>query len=108
MKTRIAINGAAGRMGRRLVALASADPELEVAAALEFAKHTELGKDAGLISGFGEIGVPLTAALDAPVQAVIDFSVPAGAEAITATCVQRKLPLVMATTGLTEKQRAMI
>lgn len=107
-KTLIAINGAAGRMGRRLVALASADPDLEVAAALEFAKHTELGKDAGVISGFGEIGVPLSATLSATVQAVIDFSVPAGAEAITATCVERKLPLVMATTGLTEAQKQTI
>lgn len=107
-KTQIAINGAAGRMGRRLVALASADSELEVAAALEFAKHAELGKDAGLVAGFGEIGVRLSPTLEAPVQAVIDFSVPAGAEAITATCVARKLPLVMATTGLSDSQRQTI
>lgn len=107
-KTLIAINGAAGRMGRRLVALASADPKLEVGAALEFAKHTELGKDAGVISGFGEIGVPLSPTLDKSVQAVIDFSVPAGAEAITATCVRLKLPLVMATTGLTDGQKQTI
>ena len=107
-KTRIAINGAAGRMGRRLVALGSADPELEVAAALEFAKHTELGKDAGLIAGFGEIGVPLTAALGVFVQAVIDFSVPAGAEAITNACVKMNLPLVMATTGLSDAQRTAV
>lgn len=107
-KTKIAINGAAGRMGRRLVALASADPELEVAAALEFARHTELGKDAGLISGFGQIGVPLSATLDVPAEAVIDFSVPAGAEAITSTCVAKKLPLVMATTGLSDAQKKTI
>jgi 4-hydroxy-tetrahydrodipicolinate reductase len=105
MKTRIAINGAAGRMGRRLVALGSADPELEVAAAREVATHSDRGKDAGTICGFGEIGVALSPSLTVPVQAVIDFSVPAGAEAITATCVKLKTPLVMATTGLSVGQQ---
>ena len=37
--TRIAINGAAGRMGRRLIALGSDDPELEIAAALEIGEE---------------------------------------------------------------------
>ena len=36
MSIRLAINGAAGRMGQRLVALATADAELEVAAAIEY------------------------------------------------------------------------
>ena len=44
---RIAIHGAAGRMGRQLVALAAADPELAMAAALESAGHPRLGDDAG-------------------------------------------------------------
>ena len=34
-RIRIVINGAAGRMGRRLVALAADDEQLELAAALE-------------------------------------------------------------------------
>jgi len=45
-QTRIAIHGAAGRMGQRLVALGAADPELAVAAALESAGHPRLGEDA--------------------------------------------------------------
>ncbi len=32
---RLAIHGAAGRMGQRLIALAAADPDLQVVAALE-------------------------------------------------------------------------
>ena len=43
MTIRIAINGAAGRMGQRLVALASSDPELKVVAAIEHAAHPQLG-----------------------------------------------------------------
>ncbi|MHB8903417.1 MAG: hypothetical protein ACYC6Y_32030, partial [Thermoguttaceae bacterium] len=42
-KVRVAIHGAAGRMGRRLVALATADPELKLVAAVDSANHPELG-----------------------------------------------------------------
>ncbi|MHC4178255.1 MAG: 4-hydroxy-tetrahydrodipicolinate reductase, partial [Planctomycetota bacterium] len=48
---RIAIHGAAGRMGRRLVALGSADEALKVVAALESPGHPQLGQDAGVVAG---------------------------------------------------------
>ncbi len=105
-KTRVAIHGAAGRMGRRLIALGSADPELQIAAALECAGHPELGRDAGPLAGVPVLGVPLTVTLDAGVADVlVDFSLPVGATAATKLCLQRGLPLVMATTGLEEEQK---
>ena len=58
-KLRIAIHGAAGRMGRRLIALGAADSQLKVAAALEAADNPFLGSDAGLVAGAGALGVPL-------------------------------------------------
>ncbi len=97
---RLAINGAAGRMGRRLVALASRDPDLCVQAALERAEHPDLGKDAGLLAGVEEIGVRLGDRLSDPVDTVIDFSLPDSAIAIVRVCRQARLPLVLATTGL--------
>ena len=103
-KTRLAIHGAAGRMGQRLVALAAADKELAVCAAVESPGHPRLGQDAGLVAGAGELGVPLADTLAADVDVVIDFSVPAGTVAICRTCRQRKLPLVVATTGLQREQ----
>ena len=102
----VAIHGAAGRMGQRLVALGSADSEIEVAAALESTNHPQLGADAGIVAGVGELGVPLSHTLDAKVDVVIDFSVPAAIEAITAKSVAEGVPLVVATTGLTEAQQA--
>jgi len=105
---RIAINGAGGRMGQRLVALGSADPGLKVVAALEYAAHPKLGADAGEIAGIGAIGVPLTATLSAPVDVVIDFSIPAGARSVTRTCVDKRVPLVMATTGLEEADKQLL
>jgi len=87
-------------MGQRLVALATADESLTLAGALEWSGHPKFGQDAGAIAGVGEIGLPLSDSLPDGVQAVIDFSVPAGAAAIVPICRQRGVPLVMATTGL--------
>src|SRR4051794_40946071 len=56
----LAIVGAAGRMGQRLVALAHEDPKLEVVAAIERADHPQLQRDIGEIAGVGPIGVLLT------------------------------------------------
>jgi len=103
----IAINGAAGRMGRRLVALATEDAELNVVAAVDSPGHPRLGEDAGLPAGCGELGVPITASLDTDVrpEVVIDFSLPAGTDAILPTCLERGLPLVVATTGFDAAQQ---
>lgn len=105
MTTRVAIHGAAGRMGRRLVALGHADRDLQIAAALENAAHPELGKDAGALAGIGDIGVPLSAKLTGDVDAVIDFSVPEATDEVLELCTSRKIALVMATTGHSDAQK---
>ena len=102
---RVAIHGAAGRMGQRLVALGHCDPELSIVAAIDGPHHPRLGEDAGTIAGVGALGVPLAAALNVPADVVIDFSVPAGAAMIIASCAEQKIPLVVATTGLNENQK---
>ena len=100
--TRLAIHGAAGRMGRRLVALAHQDNALSVAAAIDHANHPDLGADAGQLAGVGDLGVKLGDALDAaPAEALIDFSLPEGFRRALAHCVAAKLPIVVGTTGLT-------
>jgi 4-hydroxy-tetrahydrodipicolinate reductase len=105
--TIIAINGAAGRMGQRLIHLAREDKELALGAALEAADHPLLGRDVGEVCGLGLIGVPLQAELDLGqrVDVVIDFSAPQGTMQAVALCLQRRLPLVVATTGHTLTQR---
>ncbi len=69
----VAVNGAAGRMGRLLVAGITAAPDLELVAAFEGRDHTQLGETLG--------GVALQT-VDAPAVArarvLIDFSLPAG------------------------------
>jgi 4-hydroxy-tetrahydrodipicolinate reductase len=104
--TRIAIHGAAGRMGQRLVALAAADQELTLVGAIDAPAHPRLGQDAGVIAGVGPLGVPLASALPSGADVVVDFSLPAAAEAIIGTCLAQNVPLVMGTTGLGPQQQA--
>jgi 4-hydroxy-tetrahydrodipicolinate reductase len=110
MKTPIAIYGACGRMGRRVIALAQDDPELQVVAAVEGPGHAALGRDAGEVAGAAPLGVAVTAEipLSARPECVIDFSSPAGTMAVVKTCVDRKFPLVVATTGHEPEQKAEI
>ncbi|MFO0797879.1 MAG: 4-hydroxy-tetrahydrodipicolinate reductase [Gemmataceae bacterium] len=110
MKTTIAINGAGGRMGQRLVALATEDAALKVVAALDAPGSPAVGRDAGEIAGVGPIGVPVTGELplDPRPDCVIDFSAPAGTMAVLPVCVARRIPLVVSTTGHTDAQKAEI
>jgi len=103
---KLAIHGAAGRMGKRLVALGTSDPELQLVAAIEYSKHPDLGRDAGVLAGVAEAAVPLSASLDFDSDVVIDFSLPDSAMALCRSCVAHKRSLVLATTGMTEEQKA--
>lgn len=100
MPIQLAIHGAAGRMGQRLVALSAGDAELKLAAALEAPGHPRLGQDAGAVAGVGPLGVPLTSDWETPVDVVIDFSVPQATQQIVQRCAERGVPVVVATTGL--------
>lgn len=101
---RLGVNGAAGRMGQRVVSLAAADGGWQIAAGLEAPGHGKLGEDVGLLAGIGALGVPVTVELPS-VDVAIDFSTPAGATAICRQCVARGVPLVVATTGLESHER---
>jgi 4-hydroxy-tetrahydrodipicolinate reductase len=107
MKTIIGVNGACGRMGQRIVQLACEDKDLAVGAALEAASHSCQGRDIGEIAGLGQLGVAVTSALplDRQLDVVIDFSLPAGTLAAVRLCLQRHIPLVVATTGHSAAQR---
>ncbi len=95
-------------MGQRIVAFVAADPQLKLTAALEHAGHERLGADAGVLAGISSLGIELASTLSAPLDVMIDFSVPSAALAILATCVERKIPLVLATTGLDAAQQEKI
>lgn len=97
---KLAIHGAAGRMGKRLVFLGHADRELQIVAALDAASHPDIGKDAGLVAGTESMGIDIRSTIDCNCDAVIDFSIPTAAIANLSTCREQRIPLVFATTGL--------
>jgi 4-hydroxy-tetrahydrodipicolinate reductase len=101
----VAVHGATGRMGARLIQLIQADPALRLAAAIDRGDHPRVGEDAGVLAGVGPLGVPLSAALDRPADVAIDFSTPAGALAVAEACAGRAIPLVVGTTGFEPEQR---
>jgi 4-hydroxy-tetrahydrodipicolinate reductase len=104
MKTIIAVNGACGRMGQRIVQLAHDDPGLAIGAAID---ATNRERDIGEVAGVGRLGVPVTTQL-APhhrIDVVIDFSTPEGTLAVLPSCIDRKIPIVVATTGFSEAQK---
>jgi 4-hydroxy-tetrahydrodipicolinate reductase len=108
MPLQLAIHGAAGRMGQRLIALGAADPALKIVAALESPNSPKLGQDAGAVAGIDAIGVPVSADWKTPPQCVIDFSVPIAGLAIARKCAAAKVPLVLATTGFEPHEQAEI
>lgn len=105
---KLGVNGAAGRMGQRVIALASADNALKVTSAYESNSSKLLGADAGELAGVGKLGVPIKSTVDEQVDVVIDFSTPEGSTQILSLCEERRIPLVIATTGLTATQKAAV
>jgi 4-hydroxy-tetrahydrodipicolinate reductase len=110
MKTVIGIHGVCGRTGRRIVDLAHADPEITLAAALDTADHPLQGRDVGEIAGVGPLGLKVASELPlhTRLDVMLDFSTPAGTMSILPTCLDRKIPLVIATTGHSPEQRTEI
>jgi 4-hydroxy-tetrahydrodipicolinate reductase len=94
--TPIIVNGAAGRMGRRILALAAERPqEFRIVAGVD--RHAGSLRDLGIASD-----EPLLAALPAERGAVvIDFSHHAAFAAVATHCLEQRMPLASGTTGVT-------
>ncbi len=104
---RLVVHGAAGRMGQRVVAGALAEPgQWRFVAAIERAGHPRAGDDAGVLAGCPAAGIALADAWDCPADVVIDFSLPEAVPGIVTACVGKRVPLVVATTGLTAADHA--
>jgi 4-hydroxy-tetrahydrodipicolinate reductase len=112
MPIHLAISGATGRMGKRLIYLASeanGGKDFQVTAALDAPHCIALGQDAGTFAGWGTLNVPITTSLDAtasPPNVLIDFSAPAAPPALIPQCVDRNIGKVNGTTrrGAPEQQ----
>ena len=106
--TSIAITGAAGRMGSRLIALAKQDGSYQLVGAIERPDHSAQARDAGEVAGVGAIGVPITFDLRPTPQVLIDFTTPPSTRHWLKTCRDRGIAMVIGTTGLQPPDQAAI
>lgn len=101
---RLAVAGAVGRTGSRVVELAAQDERFEVVAALTGSGCPELGN---LVKA-GACDVPVSDRLDVACDVLIDFSLPAGTMAWLEVCREHDIAMVIGATGHSEQQLAAI
>jgi 4-hydroxy-tetrahydrodipicolinate reductase len=103
--TRIAVIGAAGRMGRALLRLALSDPDITLTAAIVSGRSGCVGEDAAQLIGLPASGVRLSSQLRpalAAADVLVDFSSAAAAETNLLECVAAGKALLLGTTGLAQ------
>jgi 4-hydroxy-tetrahydrodipicolinate reductase len=105
-RLRIAVAGAAGRMGRAAVRAVAREADLALAAAL--GRSTAVGRDAGEVAGAGALGVPISAnlegALAAGIDVLVDFSPGPAALDHARAAIPSGVSPVIGGTGLTTQQ----
>ena len=102
--TRVAIIGAAGRMGRELCRAALETDGVELVGGTEGPGSPGLSADLGELCGAGKIGVAVTEDPPDDADVLVEFTTP---EATIEHLSYRK-PVVIGTTGLNEEQHAKI
>jgi 4-hydroxy-tetrahydrodipicolinate reductase len=104
---RVAVTGAAGRMGKTLVQAIHEADDLQLGAAFEYAGSEVLGTDAGELAGVGKLDVPVTSdpaqSLDR-FDVVVDFTVVDATLALARVCRDNAKALVIGTTGFSDAQ----
>lgn len=99
----IIVAGACGRMGQTILRLALADSSIKVAGAFERSDHSSIGRDIGEILGQDSVKVPVHPDFRECVgvgNVVIDFTHPAATAQNLKVAVQKKIGMVIGTTGL--------
>ncbi|MBE0454751.1 MAG: 4-hydroxy-tetrahydrodipicolinate reductase, partial [Roseovarius sp.] len=106
--TRIAVTGAAGRMGRQIIEAIQAQEGVSLGAALDRPGSSLVGVDVGELAGIGRIGVMLSddiAAVADDFDVMIDFTLPEVTVANVAACRALGKKMVIGTTGLDDAQK---
>lgn len=109
--TKILVTGAAGRMGRNLIAAVHEAEGAILTAATERQGSSIIGADAGELAGLDKNNVPLNDDLKSVVDdfdVCIDFTAPAVTVENIKACREAGKKMVIGTTGLTDEQKQII
>ena len=91
---RILMNGCNGKMGRMITEIARSDENVEIVAGVD--TYTGIPNDYPVFDSIEKCGVEA--------DVVVDFSNAGAVDALLDYCVEKKLPVVLCTTGLSEEQ----
>jgi 4-hydroxy-tetrahydrodipicolinate reductase len=108
MKTRIAVTGAGGRMGKNLIEAVNLAQNAELVAAIERPESSLVGADAGELAGIGHIGVPVVGDINlisSEFDVLIDFTAPMSTIANAKACAALGKGIVIGTTGFSKAQK---
>ena len=93
---KILMHGCNGKMGRMITEIAKQDQDVEIVAGVD--KYTAVANEYPVFETISEC--------DVDADAVIDFSNAGAVDELLDYCVEKKLPVVLCTTGLSEEQLA--
>lgn len=91
---RILLHGCNGKMGRMITEIAKSDENVKIAAGVD--TYTGIPNDYPVFDSVEKCNVD--------VEVAVDFSNAGAIDALIDYCVEKKLPLVLCTTGLSEEQ----
>ncbi len=98
MNPKLIIVGAAGRVGRRITALAAESKKFDIIGTIEDKSCPLIGKD------LEQTGVKISSEFPPDANVVIDFSLPAAFDNTLNYCLKQNCSLVLGTTGLSTEQ----
>ncbi len=106
MSIRVAVAGAAGRMGRTVVRAVHGDPDLTICGALDVAC---LGEDAGTLAGVGVVGIAISDSAssmleDSRADVLVDFTRASAAYQNAVAALKLGVSPVIGTTGMPAEQ----
>lgn len=103
---RVAVAGAAGKVGREVVAAILRQPDLQLVGGIG---RRSAGQDIGEVAGAGRIGIPIDRDIRqllqrTPVDVLVDFTEAQAALAHAFACVDAGVHLVVGTTGMSRAE----
>lgn len=109
MAVRVAVTGAAGRMGKTLIEAIDLNPNAELTAAIEWAQSPAIGSDSGELAGLGKNGIAIVADIEDVLEdfdVLIDFTAPTATVANSAVCSSHAKKMIIGTTGCSDDEKA--
>lgn len=109
MTTRVAVTGAAGRMGKMLIETIAQSEGVSLAGAVERPGSSLIGADSGELAGIGSNSIKVVGSLQEIVNdfdVLVDFTAPAVTLINAKLCAENGKKIVVGTTGFSQEEKS--